>query len=53
VIQTECPWEPEHMCAIIIRENELKYEDLQKVIHHGMIKMNTIAFGTKMLMSRN
>ncbi len=25
VIQTECLWEPEHMCAIIIRENELKY----------------------------
>ena len=25
VIQTECPWEPEHMCAIIIRENELRY----------------------------
>ncbi len=25
VIQTECPWEPEHMCVIIIRENELKY----------------------------
>ena len=25
VIQTECPWEPEHMCAIVIRENELKY----------------------------
>ena len=25
VIQTECPWEPEHMCAIVILENELKY----------------------------
>ena len=25
MIETECPWEPEHMCSIIIRGNELKY----------------------------
>ena len=24
-IVADCPWEPEHQCSIIIRENELKY----------------------------
>lgn len=25
LIESECPWEPEHMCSIIIRGDELKY----------------------------
>ena len=25
VLEAECPWEPEHMCCIIIRGDELKY----------------------------
>ena len=24
-LNADCPWEPEHQCSVIIRENELKY----------------------------
>ncbi len=24
-IEAECPWEPEHQCSIIIRNDEVKY----------------------------